>query len=217
MNQRGSFMVKEYAMILFGLQACIGYAQNNSGRNLPTSFFIPFVESSLTEVVGDPYLSKDWSQGTIHTANGTFEGLLLRFNIASDILEHKRGTFTMYFDKKALDEFTINTPEHDRRFRFMDQGQVRKKSRIGYYEVVSLGQDSTELFIKHRKNLYEADLGAYSIQETPEYRYEPKLLVLKDNLLVKARLTNKLCEDHFGMPKAKVEEVLMTLGISLDD
>ncbi len=174
------------------------------------------MEPDLSDVKGDPYL-KDWAEGSITTKTGKFEGLLLRFNIASHQVEHRRGSHTMTFHGGILDEFELYCDSQPRLFLQLGDDRVKKASQAGFFEVVPLGTDSVQVFIRHLKNFYEADFGPYSIQERSEYRYEPVVFVERNGTLHKVKLTKRFCQITFGISKDEVLRALEQRGISLDD
>ncbi len=174
------------------------------------------MEPDLSDIKGDPYLN-DWAEGSITTKTGKFEGLLLRFNIASHQVEHRRGTHTMTFNRDILDGFELYCDSQPRRFLRQGDDRVKKSSQAGFFEVVPLGTDSVQLFIRHLKNFYEADFGPYSIQERSEYRYEPVVFVERNGILNKVKLTRRFCQMTFGLSKEEVLRALEEKGISLDD
>jgi len=209
-------MIKSYLIIIFFVCKLACSAQDPS-QDLPNGFFVPFIAPDLTDIKGDPYLQEKWETGSITTETGIFHDLLLRYEIASDILEYKRGTFTLSFKSGALKSFVISGGKTPRRFRYFPQEIAKKKSREGFYEVVPLGPDSTELLVRHRKNLYEADFGPYSVQERSEYRYEPTVFILGNGRLDRVRLTTKFCKTYLAMSKEDVDRSLRNVGILLDE
>ncbi|MEM9324223.1 MAG: hypothetical protein AAGA85_01145 [Bacteroidota bacterium] len=207
--------MKNYLIFLFCIQVLVGQAQ--SIKVFKRGADHPAAAANSDEPQGDAYLLEDWSKGTINSETGTFDSLLLRYNIVSDIVDYQRGTYTLSFNQGALNAFELETEQGTRVFKYMKIDQVKKKSRVGFYEVISLGSDNPSLYIKHKKVLHDADIGAYKIQEQPEYYYEATLYILEDGELMKSRLTKKLCDNNLGKSKDEVEARLQKFGISLSN
>ena len=207
--------MKSYLFIFFSIVA-FGVKSQQGGQSFTTSTFVPFISPDLTDVIGNPYLNEEWAFGTVITRTGTFDSLLLRYNVERQLLENRRGTHFLTFNRATLRGFILGDESDPREFRYIPQKDVNNSIGEGFVEVVKLGPESRELLVRHKKNLYRADYGPYSVQRRSEYRYEPTLLMWRKNKVKKVRLTQKFCRDTFGLSKTEVEDILLSKGISLN-
>ncbi|OOQ60800.1 hypothetical protein [Mucilaginibacter pedocola] len=106
---------------------------------------VPLANKDYTDVVGSPYLNKEWGDGTVLLENGeSLKDLKLKYNVMENILSFTdKPDGSEYGFKEPIKEFTITYNDEDqsvtKRFRSGYNG-IYKTTPKSFFEVVADGK-----------------------------------------------------------------------------
>src|SRR5690606_20007154 len=106
-----------------------------TGRNIADHLLIQEANKTLYDapeenVIGSPYLVRDFVKGNIRSSKGRFEGVEMRYNILQDVIECMQDNFTYILDPSP-DIHLVDMGE----YKLVAEKGIKNRA-YGFYEVL---------------------------------------------------------------------------------
>lgn len=110
-----------------------------TGRNIADHLLIQEANKTLYDapeenVIGSPYLVRDFVKGNIRSSKGKFEGVEMRYNIHQDVIEFRQNNFTYILDPSP-DIHLVDMGE----YKLVAEKGIKNRA-YGFYEVLDSGK-----------------------------------------------------------------------------
>jgi len=174
------------------LNFCLAVLLFNCGILLPQLYYVKLpaghdkihtTNDRVPGLVGSPYLSDDWSKGSIALYNGdVIDDITLKYNVfKKEMLFQADGDIYVLSSPDSVLFITMG----DRRFVYLPVNDRKKKSEKDYFEELSDG-DVCRLLLRHTasilKSNYNVALNAGEKDDRMEH--QSAYYLIKDNLVV---------------------------------
>lgn len=174
------------------LNFCLAVLLFNCGILLPQLYYVKLpaghdkihtTNDRVPGLVGSPYLSDDWSKGSIALYNGdVIDDITLKYNVfKKEMLFQADGDIYVLSSPDSVLFITMG----DRRFVYLPVNDRKKKSEKDYFEELSDG-DACRLLLRHTASILKSNYNvALNVGEKDDrMEHQSAYYLRKDNLVV---------------------------------
>lgn len=176
------------------------------------------VRNSYKGILGSPYISDNWQEGSIKTQQTEIRGLKLKYDAYGDKLLyiHPETNDSLYADKNLVLAFTLG----NQKFTKVDYQDEQGRTLAGFFEIIH--QEKSMLLRQYVKILEKASYqGAYSANNPYDKLLDADYLFIKtphSNEAQRFRKTTKSLLSFFPPEKTEaIESYIKTQKINPKD